>query len=895
MKPTYHIVSHSHWDREWYESFQQFRAKLVNMIDDLIDLLERDPGYAHFMLDGQTIILEDYLEVRPEQASTLRDLVRAGRLTIGPWYILPDEFLVSAESTVRNLQEGERIAERFGGGMSVGYIPDSFGHIAMMPTILAGFGMETAILYRGFGGEPREDVSEYAWRSPDGTECLLVHLHSNGYSSGYFHQETDEEILQRFKLLKEELDARATTSQRLLLNGGDHHWPDPRLPRTLDLLRENFRGDFLHSTLPRFVESLRKEVNGIRRIDGELKFGYRYAFAVTGGVYSSRMYLKQQNWKTQNLLERYVEPIGAFAAFRGGRSQRHLTRQAWKILMQNHPHDSICGCSIDPVHREMMTRFKAVEDLGMEVVEESLKQLVPYDDRASRDDQYLVLFNPSPFPRTDVAEAELTFYLQDIVVGLNADVQVSRKLAPVEGFVLLDADDREVPHQILRRSEGCDITKTRYNYPKQTAVDRFSLLLDASEVPPMGYRSLRVERREKTPRYPSDLKTGKNFLENPYLRVEVNTRGEVKLRDKQRGKTYTGLNVFEDGGDVGDEYNYSYPKKDRLIRSNGTRARVSLIEKGPLRASLRVQTPMRVPHTAAAERTSRSKKSTTLEITSLVSLTPHSKSVDFETTVLNTAEDHRLRVLFPSGIKTRVAHADSQFCVVERVQKKYDTRKFSIEHPATVAPMQRFVCVKDKRDALLLFAYGLPEYELSADGKGALALTLLRSVGLLAGGDLITRPGGRAGWHNETPDAQCPGTHTFHYALLPCTAAEFDERTLVNEESERFHLPLLHLRRKSPEEIPETQSYLEVLPASLTLSAVKESDDGKHLVVRLYNSGDEAVEGAVRFGFLIAKAWETRLDEEPLREVEVEGDRAVPFRLQGRALLTIKVETEGGE
>ncbi|MCK5572767.1 MAG: alpha-mannosidase, partial [Bacteroidetes bacterium] len=326
MEPIYHIVSHSHWDREWYESFQQFRAKLVNMIDDLIDMLERDHDYRHFTLDGQTVILEDYLEVRPEQAATLRGLVRDGRLTIGPWYVLPDEFLVSAESTVRNLLEGRRIAQQFGGGMDIGYIPDSFGHIAMMPTILNGFGIDTAIAYRGFGGEPGQDASEYWWRSPDGGQCLLIHLHSNGYSAAYFHQDTDDETLARFKSLKAEVDARATTSHRLLMNGGDHHWPDPRLPRTLDLLRQHFDGAFIHSTLPRFVEAVRKETNGLQEVYGELRFGYRYTFVVNGGVYSSRMYLKQRNWEAQNLLERYVEPIDAFASLRGARTQRPLIR-----------------------------------------------------------------------------------------------------------------------------------------------------------------------------------------------------------------------------------------------------------------------------------------------------------------------------------------------------------------------------------------------------------------------------------------------------------------------------------------------------------------------------------------------------------------------------------------
>ncbi len=160
MKPTYHIVSHSHWDREWYKTFEQFRSMLVNMVDDLLDLLERDPGFVCFTLDGQTVILEDYLAVRPEREKEIRRFVAEGRLIIGPWYILPDEFLVSGEATVRNLLIGTHMAKEFGGQMNVGYIPDSFGHIAMMPAILKGFDIDTALVYRGFGGESGQTTSE---------------------------------------------------------------------------------------------------------------------------------------------------------------------------------------------------------------------------------------------------------------------------------------------------------------------------------------------------------------------------------------------------------------------------------------------------------------------------------------------------------------------------------------------------------------------------------------------------------------------------------------------------------------------------------------------------------------------------------------------------------------
>jgi alpha-mannosidase/mannosylglycerate hydrolase len=144
-----HVVSHTHWDREWYRPFENFRFRLVRLVDRLVEILDADPEYRYFMLDGQTIVIEDYLEVRPAAEEALRRHVQSGRLQIGPWYILPDEFLVSGEATIRNMLIGQRVARRFGAAMQIGYIPDTFGHIPQMPQILRGFGLDTAVFWRG--------------------------------------------------------------------------------------------------------------------------------------------------------------------------------------------------------------------------------------------------------------------------------------------------------------------------------------------------------------------------------------------------------------------------------------------------------------------------------------------------------------------------------------------------------------------------------------------------------------------------------------------------------------------------------------------------------------------------------------------------------------------------
>jgi mannosylglycerate hydrolase len=269
-------------------------------------------------------------------------------------------------------------------------------------------------------------------------------------------------------------------------------------------------------------------------------------------------------------------------------------------------------------------------------------------------------------------------------------------------------------------------------------------------------------------------------------------------------------------------------------------------------------------------------------------LTPNSRALTIETTIDNQAKDHRFRVLFPTALKTDRVLADSQFCVVERVEQHYNLSEFTIEHPARVAPFQRFVAVRDKEDALVLYADGLPEYELIADAQGTLALTLLRSVGLLAGGDLITRPGGKAGWHNETPEAQCRGMQSFRYCLLPLSARSLEERSLVEQEAERFHLPLVSVRRKGDQPLPMRGSLLSI-EGPLTLSALKEAEDGQGIVLRVYNTLPAEARGMIRSAREIAGVWRSNLREDRLDAVPIPKGNEIPLAVPAQGITTLRV------
>ena len=308
---TIHVLSHTHWDREWYLPFQQFRVRLVELINQLLELLDADPAYYAFMLDGQAIALEDYLEIHPEREAQIGRYVQDGRLLIGPWYILPDEFLVSPEATIRNLLMGERVCRRFGPKMDIGYIPDPFGHIGQMPQILCGFGIDVACLWRGVGEAP----TELRWRAPDGSEVLLLHLRDS-YSNAARLPTDEDGFVQGLAELRDSLVPYATTSHVLAMQGTDHMRPRPDIPRLLtaaDARLEDTR--VVHSTLPRYLAAVRDELgegaSHLPSIDGELRSPQRAQ--LLPGVLSTRMWIKQRNHACETLLERWAEPFVAIA------------------------------------------------------------------------------------------------------------------------------------------------------------------------------------------------------------------------------------------------------------------------------------------------------------------------------------------------------------------------------------------------------------------------------------------------------------------------------------------------------------------------------------------------------------------------------------------------------
>ena len=397
--PTYIVVSHSHLDREWYRTAEALRHRLVDALDSVLDMMQTDP-HLTFFLDGQAIVLEDYLAYRPEREPEVRLRNAEGRLGFGPWFVQPDGLVPSAESIVRNLLHGGQVASRFGTSSRVGYLPDTFGHPAQLPMILSGFGIESFCFRRGANDETVALPSEFMWESADGSRVLALYL-SQGYSNAGFLPDSPDESARRLEAVAQQLLKRASGDTIVLMNGCDHAVPTD-LSETLQRLAERTGATVLPGSVDLAAERY-AATPGLSVYRGELR-GARED-AVLPGTMSTRVHLKLANATAESLLYGLAEPVAAIARVVGARDDSAVLRSTRAELLANHAHDSLCGTSIDEVHREMEVRFRRVREAAALTADRAFGHLGGtgatrpgrWDDGAE-----FAVFNPHPYPYSGI-------------------------------------------------------------------------------------------------------------------------------------------------------------------------------------------------------------------------------------------------------------------------------------------------------------------------------------------------------------------------------------------------------------------------------------------------------------------------------------------------------------
>jgi alpha-mannosidase len=908
MSPHYHVtlVSHTHWDRAWYATFQEYRIRLVRLVDRLLNLLRADPDYRVYMLDGQISVLEDYLEVRPQRAAELQAHCRSGRVQVGPWYVLADEFLVSPEALVRNLILGHRMAGPYGGVMKIGYVPDGFGHIAQLPQIFRGFGIDSAFFWRGMGAEGDRLGTEFEWAALDGshvTTILMPFGYHNVSNLGYAIHWGDTSQMEFDWDLAQEQIARALaqlkpfahTPALLLMNGIDHAEAEPRIPQAIARANQALPDATIHhGTLAEHLARVRDAGAALPTFSGEFRWG-RYS-EVLQGVYSTRIYLKQANHRVETLLERYVEPLNALAWWGGADvpdGTDDLIWTAWRYLLQSQPHDDIYGAGIDPVHRETMFRFDQAEQIGQALARNAVRYLARQADCTRQPGTPIFVYNPLNQERHEVAVGDVDFDFDDAVAG---------------DFQIVDGAGHVVPHQVLDDRTLLWMEVFKPNRKRRVRV-AFPVV-----APACGYRIYYAQAAAAPPASAASdaWQVSDRGAANRYLSFTIAADGGLDVVDRATGHRYAGLHHFVDVEDAGDEYSYAPCRHSQSVTTRGQPARVTLVRHGPCLATFRVERTLALPVGLTEDRQHRRAETVEIPIVSEITLHREQPGLHIVTEVDNRACDHKLSALFPTNLQPDQAHVDESFAIIARDLALPPSPGW-VEDPTPLMHQRAFTDLSQDGCGLAILNRGLASVEVTPARAGTeIALTLLRCVGWLSRADLSTRRVA-AGPLVEAAEAQCLGRHRFEYAILPHAgdwravyplAHAYVAPLLVAraDTHEGLELREMNITRDDPVRVkgipwprggpnPDQVSFLQVEPRELVVSALRRSQDGQGIVVRFYNVEAEAVTARVTAWQPLAAAWRTNLNEERQESLAVRDGCVVEMPVRGGEVVTVELVT----
>jgi len=887
---TVHIVPHTHWDREWYRPYQSFRMRLVDLLDGLLPRLDADPGYAHFMLDGQMAVVDDYLAVRPAAEATIRSLAAAGRLSVGPWYVLMDEFLVSGETIVRNLSLGLERATGYGGAMEVGYLPDMFGHIAQMPQLLAQFGFDHAVVWRGVPAALDDDA--FTWEAPDGSTVRAEYL-SLGYGNGALLPDDAKELVARIEEFCS--DGGALVGDPVLwMNGTDHLLPQAHLGRVVaeaNAIQDDLRLEV--TSLAHHLAVARSTDADLPRWQGELRSGARANLLM--GVASNRIDVHQAEAVTTRLLEREAEPLSALWLPAEQWPSAFLA-EAWLEVIRNSAHDSICACSVDEVGAAVLHRFGEAGAIARGLRDRALRAIAAHagGDRA-------LAVNTAGRARSGIVELDVpgevapegTQLLEAhgahqvlLVTDRASAAEIVAREMDIDPFVhAVEVHERpDAALTVTLRADGdrphpAMVGPVRAALARATATGRPDGEVTVEKVGRATCRVLaRVEdvagfgwkRWNPGPLGVEPVRAGPGpRLSNGLVEVVVDEGDGSWALDG-----LAGFGRLVDDGDAGDTYNWCPPGHDEVVDRPGAVA-IDLLEEGPLRARLAVVTTWEWPHRIEADRRTGHRSvqvRTVLEVRAGDDLLRVTHELD------NRCEDHRLRVWFPLPEMAATSRAECAFTVVER---GLTGEGGPTEAAMATFPSRRFVSA----GGLTIVHEGLLEYELvdidQEDGASApvarsLALTLLRCTGVISRGPMSTRPL-PAGPPTPSMAAQMPGLQRVSYAVH---RGGRDPYAVADDA----HLALLVARPRGGPSCGDEAEALRVdgaeVSAVLRPAMSPATGQDARLIVRVFNPSDAETTVSIpgRSGWLVD------LRGRPIRPFE----GTFPLRAQGIATAALE-------
>ncbi len=886
----YHVISNTHWDREWRFSFQRNRQMLVDMIDAVLDILEKKPAYRAFHLDSQSIVLRDYTLIKPQNMKRIRKLVQENRLLIGPWYILPEEFQVGGENLIRNLLLGHRTSHEYGGVSKIGYSPFSWGQISQLPQIYKGFGINLIMFYRGINSLDSK-YAEFLWEGADGTKSLSSRfstmprynfyfyiyrpvVHNEGlYDIEYdwfrggtpFHfadklqadedyfiinpadQYFEQNIVPQVEEIRRVQDKDFTTKHVIWMEGHDSSGPNAKTIRIINDIKKLFPGiKVIHSTLEHYADELQKSLWGkkLKLVKGERRSSQfdRRSGNLYGYTTSARMYLKQKNFESEKLLQYYAEPFNSISNLLGRDTNDKYIDTSWELLVQNSAHDSIGGCSLDDIHADMMNRYKHSDEIAKGVIERSFKHIIKNLDTSLLDKDinnekiFLTVFNPNTFRRSEIIEAYI-----DIPVNLD------------KGSLQILDKNSQLAVEILDRKEYKPVVEQMIDRPMFISMFRYHVLFSAQDIPSLGYKTFIVNPVLKTKLKQKRLlkiTSRQPVMENDYLKIKFNRDGTYNLTHKLLRRRQKNLAYFYDEGESGHAWvNKPLPP---FYSTLNTKAKFEIIQNNSLAATVLVKHKLLLPINLDQRRQHKQKK-VNVSVNLLVTIKRFSDTLEMKIITDNKIESHRLRVMFPTIAEASFSWGEGQFDVVRRPVKRINSEGW-IEQPMYDYPMHQFVEVSSGKIGSAVFVRGLKEYEVKDDKNRTLAVTLIR------GFENVIAPSSVQDFTDQK-GSQCLGENTFELAYN-LHAGDW-VKGMIYEKALNYNNELRLVQHgSSAGKLPIEKSFISIDDGNIILSCLKESEnkDGS-LIMRIYNPTTKKIKTQVGFGFDILSIAEVTLEE----------------------------------
>ena len=839
-KYDFPIIPHTHWDREWYFTTSRSKIYSLNHFKEIFDVLENNKNFSHFLLDAQLSIIDDYLEFHPYDENRIKKLVTEGKLIIGPWYTQTDQMVISGESIIRNLYYGIERAKDFGAYMKTGYMPDSFGQSAQMPQLLNGFNIKYNTFKRGLG-DSHYPKNEFYWEAPDGSRVFNMYLDRYG-NFVYFTSEADS-LNNLIKRLKEETDRRSLIGTLTLYNGEDQRPIRKNLPEIIEKLNElNPDSNFYISTIDNVME--KAENNGFHydTVKGEMTSGQ--FSRVHKSIYSTRADLKIKNNKNENLIVNISEPLSSIAYKSGFEYENKVFEKVWKLMAENAAHDSIGMCNSDETNNSIEYRNDTVKSLmdnlndlkmreiGSAIPEKDIFQFQVYNFLPYRRSGVLKAEIFTPFTDVEIYDTDGNIYESKVLKSEKLEERIKNKMKSEVGF-----NTNDNPRWI---EENVEIYKTE-------------LLIYLKDILPLGYRTLFIRKKDSADKV-YKYSTETNEIENEFLNVIIQKNGSIIIKDKKNNLEKEGFLIFEDSGDAGDTYDYSEPYNDRILTSENSEVEILETEKNVLLNKIKYSVKMNIPYNLTLRE--QEENNIHIEFFVTLSLEKNSSLVKVDIEVENRAIEHRVRVLFKTGIESTESIADQQFGTIRRPVYLPEVENWREngwnEKPRTIEPMQSFVSLANNYENVSIITDCVREYQITGEKFDTIALTLFRSTPEMGKAELKDRPGRASGMANwETPDANLLKNLKFNFAI----AIGRDEYSIskVSNISKEYLTPFYYYQAAEFKNVdifflmnkPEIQnvsfdySIFSSENRNCVLSTVKKAEKEDALIIRVYNPDDK--------------------------------------------------------